>query len=174
MEKELKWKHYLYACVGVILLVLVDQFTKLLAIRFLKEQESIVILKDVFELQYLENHGAAFGIFQNQRYFFVIMTLIVFAVVAYFYSVTPSSKRYLPLRLCMIFLTAGAIGNFIDRLFHGYVVDFFYFSLITFPIFNVADIYVTGTFFVLVLLIFFYYKEEELMIYSREYRKEHF
>ena len=89
------------------------------------------------------------------------------------YGRTPVEKRYLPLRICMIILTAGAIGNFIDRLTRGYVVDFFYFSLIDFPIFNVADIYVTVTFIVLVLLIFFYYKDEDFSIYSRRQEQKH-
>lgn len=172
MDKKLTFKNYICAVAGLLLLVFADQYTKLLALRYLKDQESFVVLEGVFELHYLENRGMAFGLFQNKRYFFVIMTIIVLLVVAYFYSVTPASKRYLPLRLCMIFLTAGAIGNFIDRLLRGFVVDFFYFSLIDFPIFNVADIYVTVTFFVLVLLTFCYYTDEELMVYSRKHRKQ--
>lgn len=168
-----KLKKYISAAVGVLALLLLDQYTKILALRFLKDQPAVVILKGVFELQYLENRGAAFGMMQNQRFFFLIITVVVLGIMVYLYSLTPVTRRYLPIRLCMVFLAAGAAGNFIDRLLRGYVVDFFYFSLIDFPIFNVADIYVTVTFFVLVLLIFFYYKEEDLMIYSRQYRKEH-
>ena len=141
-------KQYIFAALGVVILVLLDQYTKLLAIAHLKDQSAFVLWNNVFELHYLENRGAAFGIFQNQRWFFVIMTV-------------------------MIILTAGAIGNFIDRLTRGYVVDFFYFSLIDFPIFNVADIYVTVTFIVLVLLIFFYYKDEDFSIYSRRQEQKH-
>ena len=101
------------------------------------------------------------------------MTVVILVIVSWFYGRTPVEKRYLPLRICMIVLTAGAIGNFIDRLTRGYVVDFFYFSLIDFPIFNVADIYVTMTFIVLVLLIFFYYKDEDFSIYSRRQEQKH-
>ena len=104
------------------------------------------------------------GFFRTSDGFFVIMTVVILVIVSWFYGRTPVEKRYLPLRICMIVLTAGAIGNFIDRLTRGYVVDFFYFSLIDFPIFNVADIYVTVTFIVLVLLIFFYYKDEDFSI----------
>ena len=147
-------KQYIFAALGVVILVLLDQYTKLLAIAHLKDQ-------------------AAFGIFQNQRWFFVIMTVVILVIVSWFYGRTPVEKRYLPLRICMIILTAGAIGNFIDRLTRGYVVDFFYFSLIDFPIFNVADIYVTVTFIVLVLLIFFYYKDEDFSIYSRRQEQKH-
>ena len=157
--------------IGMCVVVSASEAEK--AIAHLKDQSAFVLWNNVFELHYLENRGAAFGIFQNQRWFFVIMTIVILVVVSWFYGRTPVEKRYLPLRTCMIVLTAGAIGNFIDRLTRGYVVDFFYFSLIDFPIFNVADIYVTVTFIVLVLLIFFYYKDEDFSIYSRRQEQKH-
>ena len=173
MKNKKKTTQCILASISVFLLVLCDQLTKIAAIESLKNKPAIELIPGVFQLQYLENRGAAFGMMQNQRFFFLIITVVVLGIMVYLYSLTPVTRRYLPLRLCMVFLAAGAAGNFIDRLLRGYVVDFFYFSLIDFPIFNVADIYVTVTFFVLVLLIFFYYKEEDLMIYSRQYRKEH-
>lgn len=172
MKKSSSVKYYLSALAGLILLVLADQFTKLLAVRHLKDQESLVLVKGVFELHYLENRGMAFGLLQNQRGFFVIATTLALLAAVYFYYIVPKTKRYFPIQICIVFLTAGALGNFIDRILLGYVVDFFYFSLIDFPIFNVADIYVTVTFAVLVLLIFFYYKEEDLEVFTRKYRKE--
>ena len=66
------------------------------------------------------------------------------------------------MHLILIFLIAGAIGNFIDRILYHYVIDFIYFSLINFPVFNVADIYVTCSVFVLFILILFVYSEDEL------------
>ena len=72
------------------------------------------------------------------------------------------NRRFWPLRLIAVFILAGAWGNMIDRLRLSYVVDFFYFVLIDFPIFNVADIYVSVGTAVLAFLIFFYYKDEEL------------
>lgn len=172
MKKTSVWKNYIAAIGGIILLVLADQYTKLLAVRNLKDADPHIIIKGVFELFYLENKGAAFGLLQNQRIFFVIATIAAMCAAVYFYVLTPKEKKYLPLRICIIFLTAGALGNFIDRVFMGYVVDFFYFSLIDFPIFNVADIYVTVTFIILILLIFFYYKEEDMQVFSRKYRKQ--
>ena len=165
--------HYITALISVVVLVCIDQFTKYLVVGHLKDRPAYVLIRNIFQLEYLENRGAAFGIFQNQRWFFVIMTVVILVIVSWFYGRTPVEKRYLPLRICMIILTAGAIGNFIDRLTRGYVVDFFYFSLIDFPIFNVADIYVTMTFIVLVLLIFFYYKDEDFSIYSRRQEQKH-
>ena len=72
------------------------------------------------------------------------------------------SRHYMPLRVCAVLIVSGALGNFIDRVRLDYVVDFLYFKLIDFPIFNVADIYVTVTTIFLFLLLCFYYKEEEL------------
>lgn len=159
-------KKYLSAILSILGLILIDQYTKFLALTHLKDQSPFVIWDGIFELRYLENRGAAFGIFQNQQMFFIIMTLVVLIGIVYIYIRTPDTKRYLPLRLTIIFITAGAIGNMIDRVFRNYVVDFFYFSLIDFPIFNVADIYVTVTFLVLAVLLLFFYKDDELNIYS--------
>ena len=66
----------------------------------------------------------------------------------------------------MVLLLSGAVGNLIDRAVRGFVVDFFYFSLIDFPIFNVADCYVVCAAGLLILLIGFFYKEEELSFLS--------
>ena len=73
----------------------------------------------------------------------------------------PVNKKLQSLRIILIFISAGAAGNLIDRFFLGYVRDFIYFSLIDFPVFNVADIYVTCAVALLIILILFYYKEED-------------
>lgn len=152
----------------IIILTVIDQMTKYFAVLFLKDGRTIPIIKDVFELQYLENRGAAFGIMENRQWFFMLMTCAAIAVLTYIYMKIPDAAKYVPLKLCYVFLTAGAVGNLIDRGMQGYVVDFFYFKLIDFPVFNVADIYVTVTMAVLLLLILFYYKEEELDFLNRK------
>ena len=98
---------------------------------------------------------------QNALPFFVVITLAALCVITYFLLHIPSQKRYLPLRICLCFIAAGAIGNFIDRLRLSYVRDFIYFSLIDFPVFNVADIYITCATILLVLLMLFYYRDED-------------
>ena len=87
---------------------------------------------------------------------------LISAAVIWFFSRVPMELRFLPLQVCGVLVFAGAWGNCVDRLSHGYVIDFFYFILIDFPIFNVADIYVTVAAFLLVILLLFYYKEEDL------------
>lgn len=145
-----------------VLLVVLDQITKHLAVVHLKNQPDIVLWEGVFELQYLENRGAAFGIMQGQKIFFVIFTSIAMVAIAWFFlKKIPDAKRYRFFDIICVLLFAGAIGNFIDRIRLNYVIDFFYFSLIDFPIFNVADIYVTVAAFAMILLGLFYYKDED-------------
>ncbi|SFR99749.1 signal peptidase II [Anaeromicropila populeti] len=153
---------YIKAILGVTLLVLIDQLTKYWAATHLKGKEPIEILKNVFELNYLENQGAAFGIFQNQFTFLTIMTTIISVGLLFYFIKLPNDKRMNPMRIIIVFIWAGAIGNSIDRLSNQYVIDFLYFKLINFPIFNVADCYVTVSLFILAFLILFFYKDEEL------------
>ena len=144
------------------LLIFIDQLTKNLAVAHLKDQKPMILWEGVFELRYLENRGAAFGILQNQRMFFLILTGVVLLIITYVYlKRIPNERHFLWLNLVAILFFVVAIGNFIDRFVQDYVVDFFYFRLIDFPIFNVADIYVTVAAFLLIVLGFFYYKEED-------------
>ncbi len=159
-------KYLIYLLISVIILVVLDQWTKKLAVLYLKDKTPFVLIDGVFEFTYLENRGAAFGLFQNQRMIFLLITLAVMAVILYVYWKLPKTRRFLPLRLIGAGILAGAAGNMIDRLFYGYVVDFFYFRLIDFPVFNVADIYVTVSAFMMVILLIFYYKEDEFKFNS--------
>ena len=84
----------------------------------------------------------------------------------------PDGKHYRPLAVCLMLIASGAVGNMIDRITQSYVVDFLYFSLINFPIFNVADCYVTCSAVGLVLLIMFYYKDEDMAVFSFKRKAE--
>ena len=164
MTKQVK-----YDCVGfaaALLLIILDQWTKWLAVIHLKGQAPFVIWDGVFELYYLENRGAAFGILQGQKAFFVVGTLLILALIVFFYHRLPETRRFHAVRFIGVLLAAGAVGNMIDRVWHSYVVDFLYFKLIDFPVFNVADCYVTVGAVLLALLFLFYYKDEELNFLS--------
>ena len=156
------WKRYGLFGLLTALAVGLDQWTKRLAVENLMGNGPFVIWDGVFELHYLENRGAAFGILQGKKIFFVIFTLVVLCMIAYLYlKRIPDEKKFRPIDgICILFF-AGALGNFIDRVFRNYVVDFFYFKLIDFPVFNVADIYVTVAAFAMIILGLFYYKEED-------------
>ena len=150
------------AIIMVFIAIFVDQWTKWLAVTHLKDKSAIELIENIFELHYLENKGAAFGIMQNHQAFFLISGLFILVATTYIYQKMPQTKRFLLLRICLILIVSGAIGNMIDRLRFQYVIDFLYFKLIDFPIFNVADIYVTVSAIGLVVLILFFYKDEEV------------
>lgn len=147
---------------AVVLLILLDRLTKKWAAVRLKTGGPIRLWPGVFELSYLENRGMAFGLLQGGRALFLIMTVIVVAVLLYVYLRINPARRYRWLRLAIVLLAAGAVGNFIDRALQGYVVDFLYVSLIDFPIFNVADCYVTVSGIMLILLLLFVYRDADL------------
>jgi len=144
------------------LLAALDQLTKWLAVRYLKDSDAVPLIPGVFELSYLQNRGSAFGMLQGQRLFFVAVALFLIVLIPFLYTRIPSGKRFCWLRIICVLLLAGAAGNAADRILHGYVVDFFYFVLIDFPVFNVADIYVTAGVFLFIVLVMFFYREEEL------------
>ncbi len=146
---------------SVILLVVLDQLTKYLTIAKLKGQQAFVIIENIFEFRYVENRGAAFGIFQGAIPYFIITTLILLAIIVFAYIRLPQTKKMLPLRVLCVLIAAGGIGNLIDRIFRGFVVDMIYFKLIDFPVFNVADCYVTVAEILLIILVIFYYKDED-------------
>ena len=138
-----------------VILVIADQLTKHLAVVRLKNQAAYNLINGILEFNYLENRGAAFGVLQNQKYFFVILTVLVIGA-ALFYMVKNYQKS-LWLVLSLILIISGGIGNFIDRVHLGYVVDMVQLDFIDFAIFNVADSYLTVGVLLLILIL---WKEE--------------
>ena len=160
-----------------IILLVIDRLTKYWAVQVLKAKTSIVLIPNILEFRYLENKGAAFGFLQNQQWLFYIITAFVLAVIVYFWiRIIRLSKSYITiepekfhkktlmdrsfLNYILVFLAAGAVGNLIDRITHNYVVDFIYFKLINFPIFNFADICVSLSAVILVVFFIFVFKED--------------
>lgn len=158
MKKPLKYTIYFLICA---LMVAVDQISKYFAVINLKGRENAVWIKNVFELQYVENDGAAFSSFSGKQGFLLVVTIAVMLFVIFEFVRIPDGKRYAWLRIDFLMIVAGALGNMIDRVRQGYVVDFFYFVPINFPRFNVADIYVTLAMPLLIILLFFVYKDNE-------------
>ena len=193
MERKSK-KTLILSGLSVLVLIGMDQFTKYLAVLFLKEKPAIPIITDVFELKYLENTSAAFGmdpisllhnIFQFEIFnqnpelylsarmgFFYILTIAMILLFIWVFVKIPNVKRYMFIDWVLIFMSAGAIGNLIDRMSQQYVVDFLYFKLIDFPIFNVADIYVTCAAIAILVLGVFYYKDEDFEIIFPSKKKD--
>lgn len=141
----------------VVLTIVSDQITKWLALEFLKEIETFPIIEDVLHLTYHENRGAAFGILDDNRWVFLsISTITIIGIIFYLIKYPPKNMWF---GLGLSFILGGGIGNMIDRIFLGYVIDFVDFRLINFAIFNVADSFVcVGA--VLVLIFVFFCSEE--------------
>ena len=146
---------------GIAGLVLIDQWTKWLAVGHLKGSADISLFPGVLELSYLENRGMAFGMLQGQRILFIVLCVAFFAALVWLFVRIPKTRYFLPLIATGAVLAAGALGNLIDRAAQGYVVDFIYISLIRFPVFNVADIYVVCGGILLVILALFRYRDED-------------
>ena len=161
-----KRKRLIQDIIFIIILIAFDQFTKYLAVLQLKDKSAFKIIDGVLELNYLENKGAAFGMLQNQGGFFVFVAVIVLGVIAYILYKTPNAKKYTLMHILLSLIAAGAIGNMIDRIRLDYVVDFIYIILINFPIFNVADCYVTVSAILLVFLVTWRYDEGDLAVFS--------
>ena len=131
-----------------------DMWTKFLAAERLLPIGTLPLWDGVFHLTYVENRGAAFGMLQNGRMFFIVATVLVLVLAAI--VLRKYYKESQLFKLALAFFTAGAVGNLADRIFRGYVVDFLDFRLINFPVFNIADIFVcVGAILIAVFILFF-------------------
>ena len=120
---------------------LLDQITKALATAYLKPIFDFPLIEGVFHLTYTENSGAAFGMLSNNRWVFMIFSSVMIVAMCVYLFLPKKQSRPL-FCMAMAAVVAGGIGNMIDRIVYGKVVDFFYFKLINFAIFNVADVFV--------------------------------
>lgn len=145
---------------GIILITAFDQIIKLIAAEKLMQIGTVPLINNVFHLTYCENPGAGFGIFADYTWALSVLTfVIVIAAIAYVVKKRPKNAL---LMTALTFMVGGAAGNLIDRVRLGYVIDFFDFRLIHFPIFNIADCFVTvGAVIFAVYVIFFSEKKEQ-------------
>lgn len=153
---------------AVLMLILLafDQLTKYFVIVHLKERPAISLIDGVLELKYLENRGSAFGILQNQKFFILFIGVVFMAVIFFVLFKLPSDKKFRIVHILLSAIIAGGLGNMIDRFRFDFVVDFIYFVLINFPIFNVADCYIVVSTIGLFILFMFVYKEKDLEFLS--------
>lgn len=140
-----------------VAIIALDQWTKFWAIANLKGQSPVQLIHNQLSLIYVENRGAAFGILQDRRVFFIILTTFVIVFIAG-YMIRHARVHSAMADLALVFVMAGALGNLIDRIRLTYVVDFIalkFGGLMNFPVFNIADIsVVTGAVLLVYLLLF--------------------
>ena len=137
----------------IIALICIDQFSKYLALNYLKLEGSIPVIQNIFHLTYVENRGAAFGMFQNNQIVFIIVAVVASIVGLYYIY---KKKLNLLGNISIVLIISGAIGNLIDRVRLGFVVDYFDFRFIWDYVFNVADVFVVvGTILLCIYIIVF-------------------
>lgn len=169
--KKLLWG--LYTSIGVLCLVIPDQLSKAMAVTKLKNSDSVTVIKGFFDLTYVENKGAAWGVLSGRMSILVIITIILIPLFVFCMHKINKNKKLLDssklkgvalLHFDMILLLSGAIGNFIDRIIKGYVVDFFQFTFIDFPVFNVADCYITIGAVLFIIIYMFLLNDEDISL----------
>ena len=138
-KKKTLFDYILYSAI-IVGGIIIDQLTKWLSVAFLKVEGSVPIIKSVIHLTYVENTGAAFGILKNHRWVFILISIITIIGFSAYLYLGHSENRLYAVSIAMII--SGGIGNMIDRLALGYVVDFIDFRLINFAVFNGADSFV--------------------------------
>jgi signal peptidase II len=143
------------------ILIYLDQLTK----KYAKDvffYSPYKLIDNIIEFTYHENRGAAFGIMQNQHIIFYIITFSILIFILYLIKKIDLNKKNFMIFICIILIFSGAIGNLIDRIVNKYVIDFIYFKPIDFPVFNLADTYITIACFLFIFLSVFVYKDKEI------------
>lgn len=144
---------------AVAIMIIADQLVKHWAFTTLQAQHTIPLIENVFRLTYIENRGAAFSMFArfDSRWIFVALAVVISIIIG-----VVLSKKIMQTatgRWSLVLIAAGAIGNAIDRVVRGFVVDMFDFRLINFPVFNVADIFICVGGVLFIIYFMFQYKE---------------
>ena len=131
---------YIFYSLIIFVGIIIDQLTKWLSATYLSKIITLPIIKDVIHLTYVENRGAAFGMFANNRWVFMTTsTVMIIGLLLYLYLGLAENRLY---EISIAMIISGGIGNMIDRIALGYVVDFIDFRLINFAVFNGADSFV--------------------------------
>lgn len=145
--------------VGILILLFLDQLSKFLASSYLIGSQGYEIIPDFFRLIYVENRGAAFGMLQDSRSFFIIVTIFVVSILSYYLFRKKNQAKGIS-RIALMLILGGTLGNFIDRVRLSYVVDFISFRFLNwnFAVFNLADSFIVcGT----ILLVYKIIKEDD-------------
>ena len=162
MRKDRKYVLLMVDMLIAAALFALDQLTKYLVTVNLKGQPALVLIDGVLELQYFENTGIAFSLFQGRKAFILMTGFLVLAVILFFLFKLPCEKKFRIVHILLAAVIAGGIGNMIDRFRFDYVIDFISFVLIHFPVFNAADCFIVVSVIGLFILFLFVFKEKDL------------
>lgn len=152
-------KRSMLACIIVFAVVLLDQLTKYFVTLYIQLGEKVDFIPFFINLTHVKNEGASFGMLSDHRWVFMILSVL--AIIGIIVFLTIYRKRHILLTISLAFILSGGIGNMIDRIFRGSVVDFFEFTFVEFAIFNVADMFITFGAIMLGIYIVFFEKKVE-------------
>jgi len=155
-------KSYIIYGIDVVILVALDQLVKLWAIANLQGQAERPLIRGFLHLTYVENTGVAFGFlsgFAGAQVLFTIIKLVLMGLILAYFIKLPQEPRFMLVKVPLLLIFAGGIGNLIDRVRLGAVVDMLAFSFFDFPVFNIADIYVTTGAFLFAFIVWFVVKD---------------
>ncbi len=168
--KKQSYIRFVVLCIILAVLTFGDQISKFAASVELKGKDKRIVWKGFLSFEYLENRGAAWGVLSGRIIFLTLLTifftLILFVIIIKIEKAiirtNDKIKLFSIIQFLLVLLAAGALGNLVDRLRFGYVVDFIQFEFMDFPIFNIADCYVTVSALLLVVILLFFIKEEDI------------
>jgi len=162
-RKKISKNKMLIICLIIMgISVFLDQYSKYLAVKNLRDSTSFVLIDGALELYYIVNTGSSWGMLAGQKALILFISAVIIALCLFMIIKSPDDVKFIPFNVCLSMIISGGIGNGIDRIRYSYVIDFIYFKLINFPVFNVADIFVTCGAAIFILLILFKYKEKDL------------
>lgn len=159
----------------MLVLIAIDQITKYFVRTKIGEDREISLIKNVLSFVFVKNRGAVWGIGNangGSVDILTIVTFIILAVIIFIYFRIPLDKKYRDIRLIAVFIISGAIGNLIDRISLKYVTDFIYIELIDFPVFNIADCYISLTCILTIILILTKYRNDDLEFLNFKSKKD--
>ena len=157
-----KTKKVIISLLIAFLIVVLDQLTKFhITMLMTPYSDEKKVLSDLLVLRYIKNSGAAWGSFSSMTTVLIVVSIVLIIGLGYYYFKIINDDEKRVLRVLIAFVIGGAIGNLIDRVRFGYVIDFIYVKCINFPVFNVADIFVTVSMFVMIFIILFSKDDDE-------------
>ena len=130
---------YIIVFSTALIIILIDQLTKFLIKTNFQLNQSLPLIKDIFHLTYRHNYGAGFGILQQQTLILIFISIIVIGIIFYYFD--RIKEKEILLQVLVGFILGGTIGNLIDRVAYGFVIDFLDFQI--WPVFNIADSFAT-------------------------------
>jgi len=166
-----RWISYIVYGLDLAILITLDQLIKIWAVNNLQNQPTRPLIRGFLQLTYLENTGAAFGLlsgFSGAQILLTVIKLVIIAAALLYFVRLPAEPRFTLLRIPLILMIAGGIGNLIDRVRLGFVVDMFEFTFINFPVFNMADTYVSIGVFSFAFIAIFVVKDAPLFGVKRD------